>query len=171
MKINDFLAPIVALSFLATPAVSFDALAADEIVSPLRGSDKGNCQSVHAVMGELVVVECPTGQVFDFCFTREMKDPSGVIAGKLEYFSDPSKAAKLQHAADQEQYNGTINIVTESGVIQMEENGIIDSMNRDWAGLSTISGGTGDFEGATGKLATLGNGGGGGLVIGTICKG
>jgi hypothetical protein len=52
----------------------------------------------------------------------------------------------------------------------MEENGIIDSTTRDWAGLSTISGGTGDFEGATGKLATLGNGDGGGMVIGTICK-
>jgi hypothetical protein len=93
-----------------------------------------------------------------------------VITGKLEYFSNPERAAKLQHAPDQEQYNGTINIVTKSGVLQMEENGIIDSTTRDWAGLSAISGGTGDFEGATGRLATLGNAGGGGIVIGTICK-
>jgi hypothetical protein len=170
MKAKHVLLTTGATLFLASPLLSSYTMAADEVVSPLRGSDKGNCQSVHAVIGKQVVMDCPSGQVFDFCFTRELADRAGVITGKLEYFSNPERAAKLQHAPDQEQYNGTINIVTKSGVLQMEENGIIDSTTRDWAGLSAISGGTGDFEGATGRLATLGNAGGGGIVIGTICK-
>jgi hypothetical protein len=81
MKTRCFLLVTGATLFLATSLLSPFIMAADEFVSPLRGSDKGNCQSVHAVMEKLVVMDCPIGQVFDFCFTREMADPSGVITG------------------------------------------------------------------------------------------
>ncbi len=75
-----------------------------------------------------------------------------------------------QHAPGQIQYSGTVKYVTKSGVLRAEENGIWDSKTKDYAGLVTISGGTGDFEGATGKLAAFGNSRGAGMVIGTICK-
>jgi len=45
---------------------------------------------------------------------------------------------------------------------------------RPTGGISPVSrrrsGGTGDFEGATGKLASFGNTDGAGMAIGTICK-
>jgi hypothetical protein len=77
----------------------------------------------------------------------------------------------LQHAPGQIQYTGVIKYVTESGVLRGEESGIFDNTSKDYVGLATISDGTGNFEGATGKLAAFGNNQtGAGMLIGTICK-
>jgi hypothetical protein len=169
MSAGRFLGSMRTLSFLAVLALPWCALAEVNVVSPMGSGDKANCQSVQATQEPRVIVDCPGDQVFDFCFTREMVDQAGIISGRMEYFSDPSKAGVLKDAPHQEQYHGVINIVTESGVLQMEEKGIWDSASKDWAGLSTVLGGTGDFEGATGKFASFGNTDGGGLVMGTIC--
>ena len=136
----------------------------------MGGSDKANCQSVHAVQEKRMHMSCPAEQSFDFCITRNMVDRAGVITGYIEYFSDSSKETKLQHAPGQIQYSGTVKYVTKSGVLRVDENGIWDSTTEDYAALVTISGGTGDFEGATGKLAAFGNSRAAGMVIGTICK-
>ena len=170
MKAKRLLGSMLAMLFLAALALPSHALTADEIISPMGGNDKANCQSVHAFQGKSVIVDCPTGQVFDFCFIKKMVDQAGVITGHIEYFSDPSKEAKLQHAPDQIQYSATVKLVTASGVLRLEENGIWDSTTKDYAGLVTISGGIGDFEGATGKLAAFGNSHAAGMVIGTICR-
>ncbi len=171
MKAKRLLGPMLVMSFLAVLALPSHKLAADEIISPMGGSDKANCQSVHAVQEKSVIVKCPAGQNFDFCLTKKMVDRAGVITGQFEYFEDSSKVAKLQHAPGQVQYTGAIKYVTESGVLRGEENGISDRITKDYAGLATISGGTGDFEGATGKLAAFGNNQtGAGMLIGTICK-
>jgi len=170
MKAKRLLGPMLAMLFLAALALPFHTLAADEIISPMRGSDKANCQSVHAVQEKSVIVDCPAGAQFDFCFTRKMVDRAGVITGHMEYFSDPYKQAALEHARDQAQYSGTVKYVTESGVLQLEENGIFDLTGKDYAGLVRIFGGTGDFEGATGQLASFGNDRATGMVMGTICK-
>ena len=162
--------PMLVTFFLAALALPSHTLAGDEIISPMGGGDKANCQSVHADLESRVIVDCPAGQVFDFCFTRKSVDRAGIITGRMEYFSDPSKETKLQHAPHQVQYNGAVKYVTESGVLRLEENGIWDSTSKDWVGLATISGGTGDFEGATGKLASFGNTHGAGMAIATICK-
>ncbi len=170
MKAKRLLGPMLVMLFLAALALPSHKLAADEIISPMGGSDKANCQSVHAVQEKRVIVDCPAGQIFNFCFTRKMVDRAGVITGHIEYFSDPSKEAKLQHAPGQTQYSGAVKYVTKSGVLRVEENGISDRKSMDYAALVTISGGTGDFEGATGKLAAFGNTRAVGMVIGTICK-
>jgi hypothetical protein len=170
MKAKRLLVPMLVMLFLAALAFPAHTLVADEIISPMGGSDKANCQSVHAVQEKKVYVGCPAGQTFDLCFTGKMVDRAGVITGHIEYFEDPSKEAALQHAPGQFQYSGTVKYVTKSGVLRAEENGIWDSKTKDYAGLVTISGGTGDFEGATGKLAAFGNSRGAGMVIGTICK-
>lgn len=169
MKAKHLLGPMLVMLFLVALALPSHTLAAEEIISPMGGSDKANCQSVHAVQEKRVIVDCPAGQPFDFCITKKMVDRAGVITGQMEYFSDPSKEAKLQHAPGQIQYTGAIKYVTESGVLRGEENGIGDKSG-DYAGLATISGGTGDFEGATGKLAAFGNSHAAGMLIGTICK-
>ena len=98
-----------------------------------------------------------------------MVDRSGIITGRLEFFADPSKRIEIDHTDDQSLYGGFIRIVTENGDLEMTENGVFDSASTEWAGLSTISGGTGDFEGATGKLATFGNAEGPGMVVGSVC--
>lgn len=170
MKAERFAGPMFVMSLLAVLGLTSHARAADEIISPMADADKANCQSVHAIQEERVIVDCPSDQKFNFCFTRKTVDRAGTITGQMEFFSDPTKEAGLQHAPHQLQYGLVINLVTESGVLQMEENGIWDTESKDWAGLSTISGGTGDFEGATGQLATFGNTDAGGMVIGTICK-
>ncbi len=171
MKAKRLLGPMLVMSFLAALALPSHALAAGEIVSPMGSGGKANCQSVHAVQEKSVVVDCPAGQPFDFCLTKKMVDRAGVITGQFEYFEDPSKVAKLQHAPGQIQYTGAIKYVTESGVLRGEESGIYDRISKDYAGLATISGGTGDFEGATGKLAAFGNNQtGAGMLIGTICR-
>lgn len=170
MKAKRLLGSMLVMLFLAALALPSHTLVADVIVSPMGDSDKANCQSVHAVQEKSVVVDCPAGQIFDFCLTKKMVDRAGVITGHFEYFEDASKVAKLQHAPGQVQYTGAIKYVTESGVLRGEESGISDRISRDYAGLATISGGTGDFEGATGKLAAFGNSRGVGMLIGTICK-
>ena len=171
MKAERLLGPMLVMSFLAALALPSHARAAEEIISPMGGRDKANCQSVYAVQEKRVIVDCPAGQIFDFCITKKMVDRAGVITGHFEYFSDPSKEVRLQHAPDRIQYTGAIKYVTKSGVLRGEENGICDRISRDYAGLATISGGTGDFEGATGKLAAFGNNQtGAGMLIGTICK-
>ncbi len=170
MKAKRLLGPMPVMLFLAALALPSHTLAADEIISPMGSGDKANCQSVYAVQEKHVIVDCPAGQNFDFCLTKKMVDRAGVITGHFEYFEDSSKATKLQHAPGQNQYTGAIKYVTESGVLRGEESGISDRITRDYAGLATISGGTGDFEGATGKLAAFGNSRAAGMVIGTICK-
>ena len=162
--------PMLVTFFLAALALPSHKLAADEVISPMRSGGKANCQSVHAALEKRVIVVCPSEQNFNFCITRKTVDRAGVITGQMEYFEDPSKGAKLQHSPGQMVYGGAVKYVTESGVLRLEENGIFDSTSHDWAGLATISGGTGDFEGATGKLATFGNSRAVGMVIGTICK-
>ena len=147
-----------------------DARAADRIVSPMDGNAQAGCQSVHAVLAKREIVDCPADQGFDFCFTREVVDQAGVLTGRLEFFADSSGDTKLQHAPDQILYTAVTQIVTDSGVVQKEESGVFDTKSKDWAGLSKISGGTGQFEGATGNLASFGNAKGTGLEIGTICK-
>ena len=159
----------VALTLVAS-TLSSPTLGEETIMSPMGVSDESNCKAVEAVQEKRVVVDCPTGQIFDFCFTRSMEDRAGLISGVWEHFADPTKEAKLQHAPDQIQYNGKVNIVTDVGVLRVEENGIWDSKSKQWAGLSTVTGGTGEFEGATGKLATYGNSGAAGMVVGTVCR-
>jgi hypothetical protein len=61
MKAKHVLLTTGATLFLASPLLSSYTMAADEVVSPLRGSDKGNCQSVHAVIGKQVVMDWPIG--------------------------------------------------------------------------------------------------------------
>ncbi len=146
------------------------AAAGDGIASPMGNSEAANCRSVHAVLQKRVIVDCPAGQAFDFCFTREVVDSAGLLTGRMEFFSDPSKEAKIEHAPGQLRFYGTIKVVTASGELRKEENGILDIKSKDWAGLSTITGGTGDFEGATGNLASFGNVNGTGMQIGTICR-
>jgi hypothetical protein len=170
MKAKRLLGPMLAMLFLAALALPSHTLTADEFISPMGGGDQANCQSVHAVQEQSVIVDCPVGAGFDFCFTRKMVDRSGVITGHMEYFSDPYKQAMLEHAPGQVQYSGTVKYVTESGVLLLEEYGIWDDISRAYAGLVTISSGTGDFEGATGQLASFGNSRAAGMVIGTICK-
>ena len=170
MKAIGLFRSAFAALLLATLALSSRTIAEEEILSPMDVGDGSNCKAVHAVQEKRVIVDCPAGQVYDFCFTRKMADRAGVITGQLEYFSDPTKEMKLQHAPDQLQYGGVINIVTQSGVLRMEENGIVDFKSKHWAGLSTVSGGTGDFEGATGKLASFGRIDAAGMVNGTICR-
>ncbi len=161
----------LAMFLMATFVLPSRLLAQEKIMSPMgSGGDAANCVSVHAVQEDRVVVDCPADQTFDFCFTRNTVDRAGMITGRMEFYSDPSKEAKIQHSPDQIQYNGMINIITDSGVLEMEENGIWDSSSKHWAGLSTITGGRGDFEGATGKLASFGRSDAAGMVIGTICK-
>ena len=170
MKAKRLLVPMLVMLFLAAFALPSHTLAADEIISPMGSGGKSNCQSVHAIQETRMRVSCPTEQNFDFCITRKMVDRAGVITGHIEYFEDSSKEAKLQHAPGQIQYSGIVKYVTKSGVLRVEENGIVDSTTKDYAALVTISGGTGDFEGATGRLAAFGNSLAGGMVIGTICK-
>ncbi|MDJ0894587.1 MAG: hypothetical protein QNJ92_05560 [Alphaproteobacteria bacterium] len=159
-----------ALLVASSIATATPARAADRIVSPMGGNDQAGCRSVHAVLAKRVIVDCPADQGFDFCFTREVVDQAGVLTGRLEFFTDSSGDAKVQHAPDQVLYNGVTNIVTASGIVRIEESGVFDTTSKDWVGLSKISGGTGQFEGATGNLASFGNAKGTGLEIGTICK-
>ncbi len=170
MKTTGILGSGILLLTMAALALPSGTLTAEEIMSPMDVGNGSNCTAVHAVQEKRVVVDCPAGQIYDFCFTRKMEDRAGMITGQMEYFSDPTKEAKLAHAPDQLQYGGTINFVTDSGVLRMEENGIVDFKSKHWAGLSTVSGGTGDFEGATGKLASFGRIDAAGMVIGTICR-
>ena len=155
--------------FVAVAGAS-PAAAGDGIVSPMGNGQGANCRSVHAVLQKREIVDCPARQAYDFCFTREVVDRAGLLTGRMEFFSDPSKEAKIEHAPGRLRFHGTVKVVTASGQLRKEENGILDTKSKDWAGLSTITGGTGDFEGATGSLASFGNANGTGLEIGTICK-
>ena len=147
-----------------------EAAAENGVVSPMAAGDRSGCRSVHAVLQEREIVECPADQAFEFCFTRQVVDQAGWLTGRMEFFSDPSKEAKLQHAPGRIVYHGVTKLVTTSGVLRAEEIGVFDTKTKDWSGLSEISGGTGDFKGATGNLASFGNAKGIGLEIGTICQ-
>ncbi len=150
--------------------IAVEAAAEISVVSPMAAGDRDGCRSVHAVLKKREIVECPADQAFEFCFTREVVDQAGLLTGRIEFFSDPSKEAKLQHAPGRILYHGVTKTVTASGTLRAEEFGVFDTKTKDWSGLSEISGGTGDFEGATGNLASFGNAKGTGLEIGTVCQ-
>lgn len=161
------LASSLALALLMIDAPT--SVAQEDVMSPMR--DRGSCQAVHAVQEPRVVVDCPADQSFDFCFTREMVDKAGIITGRLEFFADPSKGAEIGHSDNEVLYGGLIRIVTDGGALEMMETGVFDTESKEWVGLSTLSGGTGDFEGATGKLATFGDSESLGMVVGSVCSG
>ena len=86
------------LAFILSSGFSV-ASAQSDITSPMR--DRGNCQAVDATAEPRAVVDCPADQGFDFCFTRELTDKAGVIIGRLEVFSDPTKGAEIDHNPNQ----------------------------------------------------------------------
>jgi hypothetical protein len=117
-----------------------------------------------------VVVDCPADQSFDFCMTRELIDKAGVITGRLEYFENSTMGAEISHAPSEALYSSSARIVTDEGVLEMAENGVFDTQSKEWAGLASLTGGSGAFEGAAGKLATFGNAEAMGMFIGTVCS-
>jgi hypothetical protein len=61
-------------------------------------------------------------------------------------------------------YTGTIQLTTAHGVVTFQDTGIFDVAGGRSTSLSTLVGGTGDFNGATGQLFTNATGSNGHLV-------
>jgi hypothetical protein len=162
---------LLLVSSLAITLVSGSlvATAQSDVTSPMR--DRGNCQAVDATAEPRIVVDCPADQGFDFCFTRELVDRAGVLSGRMEVFSDPTKGAEISHNSNQFIYGAFAKIETDEDVLEMDETGIFDAQSKEWSGLATLTRGAGSFEGATGTLATFGDSEAMGRFIGTVCSG
>ena len=68
-------------------------------------------------------------------------------------------------------YVGVNKITTEGGVLDLTERGVFRyGGSLEFAGLATITGGTGELAGYTGTVANVGNSEGPVQITGTICK-
>ncbi len=158
-------------SAAALALASLSASGADNGVSVVDTGGKANCTNFHFVTKPRVIVDCPADQIYDFCFTREVVDASGVLNGTMHYFSDPTHndLSKVGWDPDQIVYYGIIKYETTDGDLITREVGIWDSKNKNYGGLGTVTEGTGRFANATGSIGGYGNTDGGGIASGTIC--
>ena len=160
---------VVLMTLLALTAPP--ARAADNGMSITTTTGAANCINVSTVAKNRTIVECPANQVYNFCFTRDIADLSGLLSGALTYLNDPSYAGRSGIGWDEDQavYHGVLRWETDEGVLMTKEVGVSDSKNGNYAGLSTVTGGTGRFENATGSMVSYGNSASGGVSSGTIC--
>jgi hypothetical protein len=150
---------------------AFPANAADNGVSVMNNAGKASCMSVKFVTKPRMIVDCPDGEIYDFCFNRETVDASGLLTGTIKHFSDPTHKGLSKVGWDEDQivYYIVTNMETADGDLMTREVGIWDGKNKNYSGLGTVTGGTGRFENATGSLSAYGNTDGGGIGVGTVC--
>jgi hypothetical protein len=135
-------------------------------------ADAEECQSVYVVGNARDVVECPADQEFDYCIIRaNLVDRAGLLTGRLEFFEDFDKGSKHPQDASVNLYVAVAKITTEKGTLELLEHGIFDTKSLEFAGLATITDGTGEFAGLAGTLTEIGHSEGTVLITGTICEG
>ncbi|WP_135507601.1 hypothetical protein [Roseovarius aestuariivivens] len=165
--------PCRALRPLVLPFVlsALPAAAADNSISIIDTGGKANCTNVQVLSKPRVIVDCPANEVYNYCFTREWLDASGLLTGTMHYFSDPthSDGAKVGWDSEQAFYHGVSRIETANGDLSLQEVGAWDGNSKNYAGLGTVVGGSGRFENATGEIGGYGNTNGAGITVGTIC--
>jgi hypothetical protein len=134
-------------------------------------ADAEECRSVHVVGNARDVVECPADQEFDYCILRtNLVDRAGLLTGRLEFFEDFDKGSKHPQDASVNLYVAVARITTEKGALELLERGIFDTNSLEFAGLATITGGTGELAGFTGTLTEIGNSEGTVLITGSMCE-
>lgn len=129
------------------------------------------CSSIYVIGNARQIVNCPADQKFDYCIIRtSLVDRTGLLTGRLEFFEDSSQGSKHPDAPSMNLYVGVNRITTERGVLDLTERGVFDTDSLEFAGLATITGGTGELAGYTGTVANVGNSEGPVQMTGTICK-
>lgn len=147
-----------------------DVGAQQQGVPPLGDAEEPSCQAVYAVASARTVVDCPPEKGFDFCFTRELADQTNLITGQMAYFSGAMKSVDHPHDADTTVIAAPVTITTADGVLELEEHALFNSKTLEFAGIETVTGGTGKFEGYSGKLMDVGYAKGKGVWMGTLCR-
>jgi hypothetical protein len=138
-------------------------------VSPLGEAEKSNCQAVYAVGAVRKIIDCPKGKGYNFCMTRELTDRTNLITGQLAYFSGAKESVAHPHDPNTSVYAAKVMITTADGVLELKEHGLFDNKTLEFTAISTVAGGTGKFEGYSGKLMCLGYAKGKVVFMGTLC--
>ena len=146
------------------------ASAQQQGVSPLGDAAEPNCQAVYAVASTRKIVDCPPGKGYTFCFTREVRDQANIISGQLAYFSGPMKSIPHPYDPDTSVIAAPETITTADGVLELEEHGLFNTKSLEFAGIETVTGGTGKFAGYSGKLMGIGYAKGKAVFMGTLCR-
>jgi hypothetical protein len=72
------------------------------------------------------------------------------------------------HDADTSVTAAPATITTTDGVLKLEEHGLFNTKSLEFAGIATVTGGTGKFEGYSGRLMALGYAKGKAVFMGTL---
>jgi hypothetical protein len=146
-------------------------LSASFLTTGDKDARAAECRSVHVIGNAREIVDCPQDKEFDFCIVRtSLTDSTGLLTGRLEFFEDFALGSAHPQIPSMNLYVGVTKITTGKGVLELVERGIFDTDSLEFAGLATISGGTGELAGFAGTVADVGNSEGTLLITGTICK-
>ena len=154
-----------------SPILFVALLSASVLITSGTNASAEECRSVYVIGNTRQIVDCPADQKFDYCITRtSLVDRTGLLTGRLDFFEDSSRGSKHPDAPSMNLYVGVSKITTEEGVLDLTEHGLFDTDSLEFAGLATITGGTGQLAGYAGTVANVGNSEGPVQITGTICK-
>lgn len=134
-------------------------------------ADAEECHNINAIGNAKKIVDCPTGQKFEYCFVRSnLSDRSGLLTGRLEFFEDFDQGTKHPNLPSGNLYTAELKITTEHGTLELTEHGILDMESKEFAGLAIITDAAGDLDQFFGTIADVGNSERTALLTGTICR-